>query len=238
VRLALAAAGLVLLAAAFAGLGSWQVRRAGESRALAARFAATAAQPPLTEAPAAWSDDVRFRRLSVRGRYAGERQFLLDNRVRGGVAGYEILTPFELAGERRWLLVNRGWVPADPDRRVLPPVAVDADPRGVRGRVERLPRPGLRLGGPDTVAPLGAVSVVLYPTAAELGDRLGVPLPDYQLLLEDGEPDGFARDWRAPGLAPQRHAAYAGQWFLLALGSLGAGAALAIQARSRAERPR
>jgi surfeit locus 1 family protein len=226
---------LVLLAGAFTALGSWQVRRAGESRELAARFVATAAAAPLAEAPAAWSDDVRFRRLSVRGSYAGERQFLLDNRVHDGVAGYEILTPFKLAGEPRWLLVNRGWVPADPDRSVLPDVEVDDELRGLDGRVERLPRPGLRLGAADAAPAAGPVAVVLYPTTVELSARLGVALPDYQVLLSERDPDGFVRDWRAPGLAPQRHLAYAGQWFLLALGSFGAGAAIAIKARSRNE---
>jgi surfeit locus 1 family protein len=234
-RLWIAVAGLVVLAAAFGALGAWQLLRADASRELAARFAATSAGPALAEPPVALSDSVRFRRLSVRGSYAGERQFLLDNRVRGGIAGYEVLTPFELAGERRWLLVNRGWIPADPDRSVLPDVEIDRAERWLDGRVDGLPRPGLRLGTPDPTPSPQRVSVVLYPTAAELGARLGVTLPDYQVLLGEREPDGFVRDWRAPGLAPERHLAYAGQWFLLALGSVGASAAIAIKARSRAE---
>jgi surfeit locus 1 family protein len=234
-RLILAVTGLVLLAAGFGVLGSWQLRRAGESRALAERFAATAAEEPLVEAPTAWSDDVRFRRLRVRGSYAGDRQFLLDNRVHDGVAGYEVLTPFELAGEQRWVVVNRGWIPAYPDRSVLPDVRIEAGLRELDGRVERLPQPGLRLGAPDAMRAPAPVSVVLYPTAAELGARLGVTLPDYQVLLDEHEPDGFVRDWRAPGLAPQRHLAYAGQWLLLAVGSCGAAAAIALKARARAE---
>jgi surfeit locus 1 family protein len=234
-RSRVALAGLVLLAAAFSALGTWQLRRAGESRTLAARFTATAAEPPLERAPTTWSDDVRFRRLGVRGSYGGDRQFLLDNRVRDGVAGYEVLTPFEIARERRWLLVNRGWIPADPDRNVLPDVAVDGALRGLAGRIERLPRPGMRLGTPDAASAEAPLAIVLYPTAAELAARLGVPLPDYQVLLDEREPDGFVRDWHAPGLAPQRHLAYAGQWFLLALGSVGAAVAIAIKARSRTE---
>jgi surfeit locus 1 family protein len=234
-RLGLAAAGLVLLAGAFSALGAWQLRRAGESRALSARFAATAAETPLVEAPTAWSDDVRFRPLRVRGSYDGKRQFLLDNRVHDGAAGYEVLTPFKLAGEERWLLVNRGWVPANPDRSVLPQVEVDDALRGLAGRVELLPRAGLRLDASDTVPAAQPLAVVVFPTAAELGERLGVTLPDYQVLLDEREPDGFVRDWRSPGLAPQRHLAYAGQWFLFALGSVGAGAAIAIKARARTE---
>lgn len=237
VRLGLAIACFVLLAGAFSALGSWQLRRAGESRELAARFAATAAQPALDDAPAEWSDELRFRRLGVRGSYDGERQFLLDNRVRDGVAGYEVLTPLKLADEQRWVLVNRGWVAADPDRSVLPDVGVDGAPRAVDGRIERLPRAGLRLGLPASEPAHGTVAVVVYPTAAELGARLGVELPDYQVLLDERAPNGFARDWRAPGLDPRRHVAYAGQWFLLGLGALGAGVGVGIRSRARAERP-
>jgi cytochrome oxidase assembly protein ShyY1 len=117
---------------------------------------------------------------------------------------------------------------------VLPDVTIDADLRALDGRVERLPQPGLRLGASDAAPRAAAVSVVVYPTAGDLAARLGVPLPDYQVLLDEREPDGFVRDWGAPGLAPQRHLAYAGQWLLLAVGSVGAAAAIALKARQRA----
>ncbi|MEZ5459042.1 MAG: SURF1 family cytochrome oxidase biogenesis protein [Steroidobacteraceae bacterium] len=39
------------------------------------------------------SDLSRFARVSVQGRWDGQRQFLLDNRTRDGRAGYEVLTP-------------------------------------------------------------------------------------------------------------------------------------------------
>jgi cytochrome oxidase assembly protein ShyY1 len=37
------------------------------------------------------------------------------------------------------------------------------------------------------------------------------------VLLDPGEPDGYARHWTAPGFPPMRHIAYAVQWFALAL---------------------
>ena len=36
------------------------------------------------------------------------------------------------------------------------------------------------------------------------------------VLLDAGEPDGYRRQWQAPGLPPMRHVAYAVQWFALA----------------------
>jgi surfeit locus 1 family protein len=239
VRTVVAIAGLLSLAGVFASLGAWQLRRAAETRALGAQFAAAQDAPVLERAPDELSDELRFRRLRAHGSYAPKHQFLLDNRVRDGVAGYEVLTPLKLADDSRWVLVNRGWVAAGPDRRVLPEVAVDAGVRAVSGRVERLPRPGIRLGaaGAATAAP-GGVAVVVYPTVRELGALLGEPLLDYELLLDDAAADGFARDWRAPGLAIERHLAYAGQWFLLALGAFGASVAIAVKASTRRLKPR
>jgi surfeit locus 1 family protein len=225
--------GLLALAALFAALGSWQWRRAGESRALAAQFAAGAAALPLTAAPLDLdSAALRFRRVELRGEYVPERQFLLDNVVHDGVAGYQVLTPARLDGA--WLLVNRGWLPVG-DRRVLPDVAVDGEPRALRGRIERLPRPGLRLGASSTDEPLAPLTVLSYPTSVELGARLGRDVYDYQLLLDAAEPDGYVREWRAPGIGAERHLMYAGQWLLLAVGAAAAAIGIAAKAaRGRA----
>ena len=231
VRTLVAIVGLLLLAALFARLGSWQLRRADETRNVGARFAAAAAEPALEHAPDEVTDALRFRRLRVRGSYLPQHQFLLDNQIRDGVAGYQVLTPLVLADDHRRLLVNRGWVAGDLDRRVLPDVAVDGAQRDIGGRIEHLPRPGMRLGSvpASATAATERLAVVVYPTSQELSVLLGEPLLDYELLLDDAAPDGFVRDWRAPGLAIERHLAYAGQWFLLGLGSFGAGIVIALR---------
>jgi surfeit locus 1 family protein len=145
-----------------------------------------------------------------------------------GVAGYHVLTPLKLGGSRRWLIVNRGWVTAG-DRTQLPDVRVASEQRAVIGRLERLPRPGLRLGRALQSEPLASVTVAQFPTAAELGERLGEQFYDYQLLLEPNEPDGFVRTWSAPVLPPTRHLAYAGQWLVFALGALAAAVTILIK---------
>jgi surfeit locus 1 family protein len=227
--------GLLVLAAAFASLASWQLRRANESRATAARFAVGATADALRAPPAELEAAERFRRLRVAGAYLEAPQFLLDNMVEHGEAGYHVLTLLRVDGSERWLLVNRGWVGVGPDRRVLPDVRVDPAPRRVSGRLERLPEPGLRLAAAEPGAAREAVTVVEFPTAAELAARAEHAVFDYELKLDAGEPDGFEREWRPPGLGPERHWAYAGQWTVFALGAAAAAAVLAIrQGRRRA----
>jgi surfeit locus 1 family protein len=219
--------GLLALAALFASLGFWQLTRAETSRATLSQFASGTADGVLASLPLELDDDVRFRRVELDGEYVAQPQFLLDNMLHEGAAGYQVLTALRVPGTDEHVLVNRGWVPAG-DRTVLPDVAVDTGARTVTGRLERLPRPGMRLG--EQTADRGDAVVVLgYPTAAELARRLGAPVFDYEVLLEPSADDGYVRDWKAPGIAPERHLAYAGQWLALSLGALAAAIAIVVK---------
>ncbi len=207
---------LVLLAS----LGRWQLRRADEKRVLFEEFArgsgatrTVAADTPLLP---------RYAHVEARGRYDTTRQVLIDNMFdAAGHAGYYVVTPFALTGGG-WLLVNRGWVPVGAHRTELPRIDVEGDARLVRGRADHLPSPGIRLGD---AAPLhGPYPVVAaFPAHAEFERLLGeshwsaaAPV----VLLDPGQPDGYVRQWQAPGLPPLRHVAYAVQWFGLALALL------------------
>jgi surfeit locus 1 family protein len=229
-RTYVAIAGLTLLGVLFASLGAWQLRRAETSRATRAQFDGAAAEAVLATLPRELDSAARFRRVEIRGEYVGRPQFLLDNMLHDGVAGYHVLTALRLAGGREHVLVNRGWVPAGGDRRVLPDVAVGGNARAVLGRLERLPRPGMRLG-PSAAGdgPGDDVVVLQYPTAAELGQRLRQPVYDYELLLDAAAPDGYVREWQAPGVAPERNIAYAGQWLALAIGAVAAALVMAYR---------
>ena len=169
VRTAVAIVGLASFAAVFAWLGAWQLRRADENRALAEQFAAGGSATLLSDPPASLTDANRFRRVEVRGAYVAAPQFLLDNMLHDGVAGYHVLTVLRVEGSTRRMIVNRGWVGSGSDRSTLPDVSASTEPRTITGRIERLPRPGMRLGEPAPPAQTTeSVAVVEYPTMAEL----------------------------------------------------------------------
>lgn len=203
----------------FVTAGFWQLRRAEEKRLLFANFDAGSIGSVI-EAPAAGADLARLRYSTVAaaGRFDAAHQVLLDARTRNGKAGYEVLTPLlrPFPDNRPALLVNRGWVPADPDRTRLPDVSVTTEPRNVTGLLDRLPRAALSAGPatPDEAA--GWPRRMLYPTAAEIRAALGYPLEDYQLLLSRAAPDGYQREWRPAVMTPRQHLGYAVQWFAMA----------------------
>jgi surfeit locus 1 family protein len=206
----------IVLIALLVSLGRWQLRRAEEKRVLFDSFAAGSeatrvidrGTPPLK----------RYQHVEARGHYDQARQILIDNMVHGERAGYFVITPFGLEGGG-WVLVNRGWVPLGASRAARPAIGVAADTRLVRGRADHMPSPGIKMGTKAVLAPPYPV-VASFPSRSEIAQLLrqsSWTAATDLVLLDAAEPDGYVRDWSAPGFPPMRHIAYAVQWFALAL---------------------
>jgi surfeit locus 1 family protein len=197
-------------------LGRWQLRRADEKQVLFDSFAAGAdATLPVSRATPRLR---RYQHVEADGRYDQSRQVLIDNMVHGERAGYFVITPFALTGGG-WVLVNRGWVPLGASRAARPDIAVAGDTRRLRGRTDNMPSPGIQMGTKAALEPPYPV-VAAFPSRSEIAALLHesswTSAADL-VLLDPGEPDGYVRDWSAPGFPPIRHIAYAVQWFALAL---------------------
>ncbi len=199
------------------GLGGWQVRRAHEKENLDASYAHAGAEAPLaltrdSIAPAS----AAVVAATVEGTYEGERQLLLDNQSHQGRPGYRVWTPLRLSAGGT-VIVDRGWVPADPQRAIVPDVSVSGARRSLRGLWRNLPRPGLKLANPNLRAPGRFPAVVDHPTVEDLQAILGEPVAAGVLLLDPAEKEGYLREWNpTTRFPPSRHYAYAAQWFALA----------------------
>src|SRR5882672_11997775 len=197
--------------AAFILLGNWQARRAEQKRALGAELERALKSPPVQLAPG--DVDARaliHKRVAARGRFVAERTVLLDNKLRRGRPGYEVVTPLALAGSESHVLVNRGWIAAPASRETLPDLRTPSGEVTVVGiALDRLPH-ALQPGA----APTGKVrqNVDIGAFAAETGLRL------QPLVLEQHSEadDGLARDWPRPDFGIERHESYALQWYLFA----------------------
>lgn len=206
---------LLLTAALFARLGFWQLSRAQEHREIEERFAAADNMPVLDWPVSADFDAVQYRKLRLAGSYEPDRHILLDNMTEAGQVGYQVLTPFVLAGGSA-VLVNRGWLPADADRSRLPDVDFVPAAETVVGRIDRLPRAALQFAA--TPVTTGKVTVMSFPTIDEIEAVVERELADFQLLLEQTEADGFLRHWEPASDRDDRSLGYAVQWFgLMAL---------------------
>jgi surfeit locus 1 family protein len=209
----------IALIAMLIALGRWQLHRAEEKRVLFDSFAAGGDATRLIDLQ---SPEVpRYQHVEANGHYDGTRQILIDNMVNAERAGYFVITPFALQGGG-WVLVNRGWVPLGHSRAERPVIPVAGDARRIRGRADHLPSAGIHMGMPAAPAPPFPV-VASFPTRAQvaqlLEESMWTPATDL-ILLDAAEPDGYVRNWAAPGFPPLRHIGYAVQWFGLALALL------------------
>lgn len=196
-------------------LGFWQLDRAEQKRDLRSAFAdAMATDPRQTRGVEAIESARRFEPVAFDARYVPERQALLDAQVHAGRAGYRVWTPAEMDGGG-WVIVDRGWVPGAADRTVLPDIDVGDARRAIRGFVAPLPEPGIRLGAGDAGDPSWPRRLT-WPDGAALARTWGREMPERIVLLHPADPDGYVREWDPVAIPPERHTAYALQWFALA----------------------
>jgi surfeit locus 1 family protein len=206
----------IVLLALLITLGRWQLHRAAEKQVLYDSFASgTDATRTVDLGSAAIP---RYQHVEARGHYDASRQVLIDNMVNGEQAGYFVITPFALQGGG-WVLVNRGWVPLGASRAARPSIPVAGDARRIRGRADHLPAAGIQMGERAVLQPPYPV-VAAFPTRDEIAtllhEKVWTQATD-AILLDAAEPDGYVRNWTAPGFPPMRHVAYAVQWFGLAI---------------------
>lgn len=203
-------AGLVFIAL-FVALGSWQLQRAAEKRALLARFGDDAPYQQLSAA----TPPGEFARIEAEGRFLDERQVLIDNIPLDGRLGYYVITPFEIAQSRQLLLVNRGWIAKTGPSGVPELAELDSQVRRIRGLAGRLPRVGIRPG--EAFAEHGSwPRIAVYPDIDELAAELERRVLPSVLLLNPDDEDGFVRRWQPNVAGPGTHYNYAFQWFAMA----------------------
>lgn len=209
---------VVLGLAVFVSLGYWQLGRAHEKQALFDAFM-QGSQDTVDATGLGFDELARYQHVRLRGAYDATRQILLDNMPSvSGRPGFRVLTPFERADGRGWVLVDRGWVPLGATREDLPDVTVGVREREVSGILDVLPIPGMRVGPAAAPGSADWPRVLLFPTEADVESALGVDVEPRIVLLDAGAPDGFERKWRpALGFGPERHLGYAIQWFAFAL---------------------
>ena len=240
IRAALPVAAAVFAIATFSWLGLWQLERAGEKEHRRGAFAERTSDIPIllnqrlavmpTEIDPDWW---RHRRVEASGTALSQRQYLLDNRTRNGVAGYHVYLPLLMTGVDRVLLVNRGWVETGPSRDRRPDVALSPSNLVVSGIVD-YPRWPLLLGDDGYGGSSWPKVVQRVDPAKTARDLKRLVLP-FVVLMDGALPHGFVREWSPYlGIGPERHRGYALQWFSLAA----AVAAVWIVVRVRGTRQR
>ena len=176
-----------------------------------------------------------FRRVLARGSLLSEQQFLWDNRIHKGVAGFEVLVPLQLEGEGEpVILINRGWVQPGASRSELPDVGL---PEGVAAGGEviveglhTLPSRGFASG--DAVSHVSGETrqwpaLLQYPDYSQVSNTLRHPVimgivqkPTITANSSSGRSESlpgllYANNWSPVANGPEKHYGYAFQWFAM-----------------------
>jgi len=198
------------------GLGLWQLQRATEKEQLARVWAERQLQSPqVLPVSGTEAAELAYLRVELQGRFLPERQFLLDNRMRAGRYGMEVLTPMRLQASEQLVLVNRGWVPADPARRHLPEVKTPAGLQSLQGTLYVSPGTPYTLGPEIHTGPWPRSLLAL--DMAVISAMLEDSVYPYSVRLSADSPAALMADWPLVNTLPEKHRAYAVQWFSMAL---------------------
>lgn len=197
----------------FCRLGFWQLMRAEEKKQmLAANGRYKIAQP------IAWGEgDVlpgQYQPIKVKGRFL-PLTLLLDNQHYLHQFGYDVLSPLVLANGKI-VLVDRGWIPGNFDRSSIPEVSALDGMRLVQGSVY-YPSTRHWLLGPVFDKKQGNIAVIELIDPRVLSQFLHKSVYPFIIRMNPEAESGFIREWSVVSMPPERHVAYAVQWFALAL---------------------
>jgi surfeit locus 1 family protein len=211
---------VMLLVAGFVSLGLWQWNKYAHKTALQGELDERSRGAPVAMPHrAADADFLRLRHVELAGEFDAARQILIDNRIDPATerAGYHVVTPLRLAGSDMRVLVNRGWVPANADRRILPEVAPPAGTVRLAGIAVVPPTKFFTLAAPPSSqwqAVWQNLDLARYEATAPW------PLQPVVVQLDADAPHGYLRNWPRPDERADKHLSYALQWFGFAASSV------------------
>ena len=200
-------------------LGFWQLQRAEEKREFLQAFETQSEIDLNALVKANESNQLsgfNGRHLSITGEVLMPYLFFVDNKIHQGKVGYSLLAPVRVSGTNIILMTDFGWVQGPGSRAELPVVSLPSRVQ-FKGQLKTEQLEQFALENAELVdtwpqriqSPHSALELELQ------GDAL--PLLFY--APTDTLP-GMPQTYQAVVMPPEKHQAYALQWFLLALASL------------------
>lgn len=197
----------------FIRLGFWQLSRADEKRHMLTTYRTFQERAPILWQPG----DVlpaQYQQIKVEGRFLPE-VLLWDNQHYRHQFGYHVISPFRL-NNNQIVLVDRGWLAGDITRQTVPEVNNPTSVLSVSGTTYYPSEKTWLLG--DAIEPKSAQIVVIELIDTQLISQF-LHKSAYPFIIRLGkeEANGYVRQWPIVAMPPQRHYAYALQWFAMAL---------------------
>jgi surfeit locus 1 family protein len=206
----------------FIKLGLWQYHKAQQKQTLQDSYDRHLHENPV-DIPAAIDqlDAWRYRQVKVTGTYETQYQILLDNQVLNEQVGYDVITPLHIRNTDRYLLIDRGWIPAQEDHSTLPAIDTPSGEQQIFGQIWL---PSSKFYSLDNPAAIKTNWQVLWQNMDMKRYAAFVPftLSPFVVRLDvSSKAGGFKREWQQPAERIGMYLSYAYQWFGFALASAG-----------------
>jgi surfeit locus 1 family protein len=204
----------------FCKLGFWQLHRAHYKKELLQNYhqRLTAEPTPLTKlAQHPINDLLQFKTVELQAQYLNHSTMFVQNQFYQDQPGYEVLTPVQIAGNQKLLLVDRGWV-AQTQNLLPPPLQEVNGLQYISGYIKLLNEYQFTLG--ENILYPKRSPLIMQKIDIEEITRL-THRQYYPFILRLNSPKyGFIRHWTITTMSPERHTGYAVQWFAMALALL------------------
>lgn len=203
----------VLFISLFIRLGFWQIDRADEKTKMVVAQEALSKQEPI-----GWGVGqkypLQYQRIKLQGTYLNNF-FLLDNQHYQHQFGYDVLSPLLLT-DGSVVMVDRGWILGDSTRRTFPALNIPKGLIQLQGSVY-FPSNNQWILGAGLEEKDNEVIILELIDAKMLRQILQKKVYPFIIRLDKQDAYGFVREWAIVSMPPQRHLAYALQWFAMAL---------------------
>ena len=198
-------------------LGFWQIDRALEKEQRQQRISELSQRQALSLSQVlalnGLQDGINDLPIQLSGKFVDDKVFLLDNQPNKSRLGYRVYQILE--SNEQAILVNLGWVQGSIDRNVLPDITPSNGQHNIIGNVREV-EVGIQLQAQDlnnASWPLRVQQIELDKFSQLIGKKL---LP-FVVYLDKKESIGYKKNWQPIVMPPEKHRAYAFQWFSLAL---------------------
>lgn len=205
----------LLLLPLLVSLGFWQLQRAQEKQTIQEEYQQQQALPPV-DFDGAVASEGNYRRVRMTGEFLENRYWLLENKIQNGRLGYHVIMPFEIGGDGQagQIVVNRGWVEAKAYREELPEFSTPQAKVTLSGM---LVTPSSSPFIDESQSQLSEWPHRLLELDLNvMQEQLDKELFPKVLQLDADSPGALAVNWQPINMTPEKHRAYAVQWFALA----------------------
>lgn len=192
-------------------LGFWQLSRADEKRQIEQQIVIANQLKPKVQTKNFSQNE--YHKVYLIGQFDNKQQLIYDNQTHQGIAGYYVLTPFNIQNTQKTILVNRGFVPWGNSRQKITDIKIDTDKTKILVELREIKK-RFQLQAPilKNTYPLLVQSLDIKTLSKQLKTTISPMLG----LLSQNEKNGFIRQWQPFYGSVAKHIGYAVQWFLMA----------------------